>query len=112
MVSTEVRYRCPARLDSTNSAFSAHKPISSATISSKTDAALDEQFPSNGKLMPAVPKMEDDDDVVMNDIAPSANGVKRKGNNRRPSFAESESTDDDQPLVRISSNRYNHSIFG
>lgn len=61
--------------------------------------------------MPAVPKMEDDGDVAMNDIAPAANGVKRKVNNRAPSFAESESTDDDQPLVRLPISHQMHEIL-
>ena len=62
--------------------------------------------------MPAVPKMEDNDDVAMNDIAPTTNGAKRKVNNAAPSFAESESSDDDQPLVRIASLHQNYGIFG
>lgn len=89
--------------------LSEHKPISSATISSKTDAALDKQLPSNGKIMPAVPKMEDDDDdVAMSEIAPAANGTKRKANNHAPSFAEPESSDDDRPLVRITPSLYTY----
>lgn len=38
----------------------------------------------------------------MQDIAPATtNGVKRKADPQRPDFAESESSDDDMPLVRF-----------
>lgn len=75
------------------------KPQMSATmISPKTDATLDKKLPTNGEVQPAMPVV---DDVSMQDAEASTNGVKRKAreSNTRPTYAESESSDDDLPLV-------------
>src|SRR4051794_29125634 len=77
-----------------------HVPVSARTISAKTDAALDKQFPTNGHVEPGLPKVEDDRE--MRDVEASANGIKRKASGRKPNYAESESSDDDLPLVRNS----------
>lgn len=71
-------------------------PVSAAVISPKTDAALDKQTPAHGPVQPAIPAI---DDVAMPDVGASTNGIKRKASNVRPTFAESESSDDDLPLV-------------
>lgn len=78
-----------------------HKPVSAQTVSAKTDAAMDRQTPSNGTVQAAVPKLEEED-VAMKDIAPVTNGIKRKPSHSRPDFAEAESSNDDEPLVRLS----------
>jgi len=75
-----------------------HGHVSAPRISSKTDAALDKQYPSNGHVKPGVPNLEQD--VSMEDPPHgSTNGVKRKASSARPDFAEAESSDDDEPLV-------------
>lgn len=79
--------------------FQAHPPLSASTVSPKTDAAVGKKPSTNGNVMPAMPKLEEED-VAMNDIAPATNGAKRKTHSNRPSFAEPESSDDDKPLVR------------
>lgn len=73
-------------------------------ISPRTDATLDKGRPSNGEVQPAIPAV---DDVAMQDADASTNGVKRKArvSNTRPAYAESESSDDDLPLVCISLDR-------
>lgn len=57
---------------------------------------LDKQTPTNGAIQPAIPAV---DDVAMPDVEASTNGIKRKASNVRPTYAESESSDDDLPLV-------------
>ncbi|MBA7489733.1 hypothetical protein ES702_00267 [subsurface metagenome] len=70
-------------------------------ISPRTDATLDKKTPTNGEVQPAIPAV---DDVSMQDADASTNGIKRKAreSNTRPTYAESESSDDDLPLVCIS----------
>jgi len=80
-------------------------PLSAPKVSSKTDAALDKQNPTNGEVQPGIsirngPVMKDDH--PMKDADGTANGVKRKARDNAgvSSFAEPESSDDDVPLVR------------
>lgn len=77
-------------------AASSKPPVSAAVISPKTDAILDKQIPANGATQPAMPAVED---VAMPDAEASTNGFKRKASSSRPNFAESETSDDDLPLV-------------
>lgn len=75
--------------------------LSAPVVSSQTDALLDQKFPSNGEIEPAIPVV---DDIPMKDAESSINGIKRKSRESkiRPSYAEAESSDDDLPLVCIS----------
>lgn len=76
-------------------------PISSAKIPPALDRQMDKKMPTNGETLPGVslrngPIMED---VPMKDVNGSTpSNVKRKVS--RPSYAESESSDDDRPIVR------------
>lgn len=86
----------------------ATKHLSKDTISDSVDKAMDRAMPSNGAVMPGISirngPMEEVDSPM-----PDANGVdkngagpvKRKGRESltRPSYAESESSEDDKPLV-------------
>ncbi|KAK5071757.1 DNA topoisomerase 1 [Lithohypha guttulata] len=82
-----------------NGVNGAHPPLSASTVSPKTDAAVGKKPSTNGNVMPAMPKLEEED-VAMNDIAPATNGAKRRTHSNRPSFAEPESSDDDKPLSK------------
>lgn len=80
----------------------AHAPVSSSTIPASLDKQMDKQTPSNGHVMPGVsirngPMTED---TTMPDINGAAS-AKRKARESmaRPNYAESESSDDDKPLV-------------
>ncbi|KAJ9643285.1 DNA topoisomerase 1 [Knufia peltigerae] len=83
--------------------------LSSSKISSKVDATMDRQVPTNGETMPGISIANGDvktQDTTMTDVNGSlTNGalVKRKAreSNTRPSYAEAESSsDDDQPLSK------------
>ena len=80
----------------------AHAPVSSSTIPASLDKQMDKQIPSNGHVMPGVsirngPVTED---TAMPDVNGAAS-AKRKARESmaRPKYAESESSDDDKPLV-------------
>ena len=80
----------------------AHAPVSSSTIPASLDKQMDKQTPSNGHVMPGVsirngPVTED---TTMPDVNGAAS-AKRKARESmaRPNYAESESSDDDKPLV-------------
>ncbi len=82
-------------------------PLSSVKIPSKVDAALDRQNPTNGDILPGI-SMANGDVKVEDTPMTGTNGnltngalAKRKAreSNTRPSYAEAESSDDDQPLV-------------
>ena len=80
----------------------AHAPVSSSTIPASLDKQMDKQTPSNGHVMPGVsirngPVTED---TKMPDVNGAAS-AKRKARESmaRPNYAESESSDDDKPLV-------------
>lgn len=70
---------------------------------------MDRQIPTNGETIPGISIANGDvkvEDTTMTDVNGSlTNGafVKRKAreSNTRPSYAEAESSDDDQPLVRL-----------
>ncbi|KIW50805.1 hypothetical protein PV05_09592 [Exophiala xenobiotica] len=83
-------------------------PLSSVKIPSKVDAALDRQNPTNGDILPGI-SMANGDVKVEDTPMTGTNGnltngalAKRKAreSNTRPSYAEAESSDDDQPLIK------------
>ncbi|KAK5056628.1 hypothetical protein LTR84_012160 [Exophiala bonariae] len=86
----------------------APSPLSSAKIPSKLDATMDRQIPTNGTVLPGISMangiVEEKDDTKMTDVNGSlTNGAaKRKVRESlaRPSYADAESSDDDQPLIK------------
>jgi hypothetical protein len=82
-------------------------PLSSAKIPSKVDATMDRQNPTNGEILPGISmangdvKVEDTPMTGTNGSLTNGALAKRKAreSNTRPSYAEAESSDDDQPLV-------------
>ena len=89
----------------------AHAPLLSENkISKSVDAAMDKALPSNGEVKPGISLMNGpvmEVDTEMKDADGDVNGSgpskrKSRGSLARPSYAEPESSeDDDQPLVRF-----------
>ncbi|KAJ9495095.1 DNA topoisomerase 1 [Exophiala xenobiotica] len=83
-------------------------PLSSAKIPSKVDATMDRQNPTNGEILPGISmangdvKVEDAPMTGTNGSLTNGALAKRKAreSNTRPSYAEAESSDDDQPLIK------------
>ena len=76
-------------------------PVSSSTIPASLDKQMDKQTPSNGHVMPGVsirngPMTED---TTMLDVNGASAKRKARESMARPNYAESESSDDDKPLV-------------
>jgi hypothetical protein len=80
--------------------------LSEDIIPHSVDATLDRQIPSNGEVMPGVSishgavKVEETSPAAHKDVL--ANGTaagKRKASLNRPDYADSESSDDEVPLV-------------
>ncbi|KAK5459392.1 DNA topoisomerase 1 [Exophiala xenobiotica] len=83
-------------------------PLSSAKIPSKVDATMNRQNPTNGDVLPGISmangdvKVEDTPMTGTNGSLTNGALAKRKAreSNTRPSYAEAESSDDDQPLIK------------
>ncbi|KIX01350.1 uncharacterized protein Z518_09075 [Rhinocladiella mackenziei CBS 650.93] len=84
-------------------------PLSSSKIPSSVDATMDRQIPTNGEVLPGISMANGDvklEDTPMTDpkdnLTNGAAMAKRKVRESltRPSYAEAESSDDDQPLSK------------
>lgn len=71
---------------------------------------MDKALPSNGVVQPGISIRNgpvEETDTVMTDVneAPTNGHTKRKARESliKPSYAEADSTDDDEPLVRVNS---------